>query len=90
MSEVYDVSIKVTKVSENCIEGHQVGDEWLMDSGKIPGGICFSVFNCMAADLRTLRYGGSFPWRDDPDTAQIACPDDANPVVFELRRIRQK
>lgn len=88
MGNVYDVSIKVISQPGTCQENHKVGDEWIVKDGKIPGGICHSAFNSFGADLRVLRYGGSFPWRSDPDTAQAACPDAANPVVFELRRIR--
>jgi len=34
-------------------------------------------------------YGGAFPWESDPDVARAACPDADNPVVFELRRLRE-
>ena len=90
MGDVYNVTITVISQTGDCLECHQVGDDWIVKDGKIPGGICFSAFQSMAADLRTLRYGGSFPWRSDPDTAQIACPDAGNPVVFELRRLRNQ
>ena len=90
MANPYQISIKVKSQTGNCLEEHQVGDEWIVDGGSIPGGICCSAFVCMAADLRVLRYGGSFPWRADPDTAQIACPDADNPVVFELRRLKEE
>ncbi|GAG37096.1 unnamed protein product, partial [marine sediment metagenome] len=35
---------------------------------------------------QVLQFGGSFPWEDDPNRTTVACPDPANPVVFELRR----
>jgi len=38
--------------------------------------------------LRTLMFGGTFPWSPDPEAVTVACPDAENPVVFELRRIR--
>jgi uncharacterized repeat protein (TIGR04076 family) len=34
-------------------------------------------------------FGGRLPWSEDPDTAIVACPDAENPLVFELRRIRE-
>lgn len=34
-----------------------------------------------------LQFGGSFPWEHDPNKATVVCPDPANPVVFELRRV---
>jgi uncharacterized repeat protein (TIGR04076 family) len=36
-----------------------------------------------------LRYGAHFPWlKDNKDVSKHACPDANNPVVFEIRRIR--
>lgn len=89
MAETFNVSIKVISQIGTCLENHKVGDEWIVKGGKIPGGICHSAFNAFSADLRVMRYGGSFPWRSDPDTAQAVCPDAGNPVVFELRRLRE-
>ncbi len=88
MGNVYKVSIKVVSQNGTCLENHKVGDEWIVKDGKIPGGICLSAFISLGGDLRVMRYGGSFPWRSDPETAQIACPDAGNPTVFELRRLR--
>jgi len=91
MGNVCDVSIKVKSQTGTCLEGHKVGDEWIIkkEANKTPGGICCSAFFTFGADLRVLRYGGSFPWRTDPDTAQAACPDADNPVIFELRCLRE-
>jgi uncharacterized repeat protein (TIGR04076 family) len=37
-----------------------------------------------------MRYGADFPWlQDDKDVATHACPDAYNPVVFEIRRVRE-
>ena len=36
-----------------------------------------------------LRYGADFPWlKENKDVSSHACPDANNPVVFEIRRIR--
>ena len=32
-------------------------------------------------------FGGVLPWESDPDRTVMCCPDSANPVVFELRRV---
>jgi uncharacterized repeat protein (TIGR04076 family) len=37
-----------------------------------------------------MRYGAVFPWLKDQDVATHACPDAYNPVVFEVRRIREE
>lgn len=88
MSGRYKVSITVTSRKGTCAQEHKVGDCWVVDR-HTPGGICLSAFNSLTPTLRTLTYGGSFPWRDDPDTATVACTDASSPVVFELRRLRE-
>ena len=88
MAESYDVVARVISKEGTCAAGHEVGQEWVI-GGKTPEGICLSAFNALYPAARTLMFGGSFPWSDDPDTATAACPDAANPVVFELRRVRQ-
>ncbi len=87
MADTYDVKVKVISQKGTCGAGHKVGDEWTI-SGKTPEGICLSAFNALIPSLRVLMFGGSFPWSDDSDTATAACPDAANPVVFELKRVR--
>jgi uncharacterized repeat protein (TIGR04076 family) len=87
MADRYDVKVKVISQKGTCGAGHKVGDEWTI-SDKTPAGICLSAFNALFPATRVLMFGGSFPWSDDPDTATAACPDAANPVVFELKRVR--
>jgi uncharacterized repeat protein (TIGR04076 family) len=80
-----DVIAKVISQKGTCEAQHKVGDEFVMGE-KTPPNICswafFYLFPCAAV----LRFGGSFPWEKDKDKAIVACPDSANPVVFELRR----
>jgi len=87
MADRYDVVIRVVSQKGTCAAEHRVGQEWVVGS-KTPEGICLSAFNALYPTARTLMFGGSLPWSDDPDTATAACPDAANPVVFELRRVR--
>jgi len=88
MAETYDVVARVVSQQGTCGAGHKVGDEWTI-SGKTPEGICLSAFDAFSPALRVLMFGGAFPWSSDPDTTTAACPDAANPVVFELRRVRR-
>ena len=88
MAERYKVSIRVVSQKGTCALEHKVGDQWVVES-KTPEGICLSAFNALLPSLRVLRYGGSFPWESDPEITTIACPDAANPVVFELRRLHE-
>ena len=88
MAETYDVRVRVISQKGTCGAGHKVGDEWVIAS-KTPEGICLSAFNALLPNLRVLRFGGSFPWGNNPDVSTLACPDAENPVVFELRRVRK-
>ena len=88
MAESYDVAVKVISQKGTCHAEHKVGDEWCIGI-KTPDGICLPAFNALYPSLQVLRFGGVFPYSDDPDTAKEACPDPNNPVVFELRRIRK-
>ncbi|MDH5695389.1 MAG: TIGR04076 family protein [Dehalococcoidia bacterium] len=88
MAERYKVSIRVVSQKGTCAHEHKVGDQWVTN-GKTPGGICLSAFGALFPSLRVLMFGGAFPWEDDPDMTTVTCPDAANPVVFELRRLRE-
>jgi uncharacterized repeat protein (TIGR04076 family) len=88
MADSYNIRIKVISQKGTCGAGHKIGDEWVT-SGKTPEGICLNAFGMLLPSIRTLTFGGTFPWETDKDAATFACPDAANPVVFELRRIKK-
>ena len=88
MAARYDVLVKVVSQKGNCTQGHKVGDEWVLGR-KTPDGICLSAFNSLFPNIRMLTYGGIAPWATDPDVVSSACPDANNPVVFEMRRLRE-
>jgi uncharacterized repeat protein (TIGR04076 family) len=88
MAETYKVVANVVSQEGSCAAGHKVGDEWLLESHS-PAGMCGSAFNAIFPSIRVLRFGGIFPWSDDPDSATVACPDAKNPVVIRLRRVRE-
>ncbi len=88
MAERYNISIEVVSQKGEYVQGHKIGDSWVIES-KTPEGVCPSAWNALFPSLRVLMFGGSFPWEANPDVTTIACPDAANPVVFELRRLRE-
>ena len=88
MAGIYDVQVTVVSQAGHCSAGHKVGEQWTVSS-KTPDGICLAAFNALYPNLRALRFGGSFPWEADPNASLVACPDDKNPVVFELKRLQK-
>ncbi|MFH0914219.1 MAG: TIGR04076 family protein, partial [Chloroflexota bacterium] len=88
MAEGYRIRLTVSSVKGTCDAGHKVGDSWVLES-KTPAGVCMSAFSTLYPYIRALRFGAEFPWCEDKDVAYIACPDPQNPVVFEVRRLRQ-
>lgn len=89
MAESYQVSIKVISQKGSCEAGHKVGDQWLVGE-KTPEGMCLFAFSSLFPFITPLMYGGAFPWEKDPDKTTVACPDPDNPVVFEIRRVRDQ
>jgi uncharacterized repeat protein (TIGR04076 family) len=88
MSETYDVEISVVSQKGVCGAGHKVGDKWLIKD-TTPAGICIAAYYPMYPGICVLKYGGSLPWSENPEMDRFICPDPANPVVFELKRIRK-
>jgi len=80
-----DVRVKVISQKGTCAIGHEVGDEFPIGQ-KTPPGMCSWAFYTIFPFAEVLQFDGSFPWEGDPNKAVVACPDPANPVVFELRR----
>ena len=68
-----------------CEAGHRAGDEFVIGQ-TTPPGMCSWAFYTLFPFAEPLQFGGAFPWEKDPEKTTVACPDPANPVVFELRR----
>ena len=94
----YKVSVRIVSQKGFCTYNHKVGDEWVIGYTKpgggigttTPAGMCLLAFQSLLPAIWTLVYDGSFPWEADPDVVtNMACSDARNPVVFELRRIRE-
>jgi uncharacterized repeat protein (TIGR04076 family) len=70
-----------------CSYGHKVGQSF--DFSEMGSPICQWAQNSIFPFFTVLKFGGKFPWSEDPDRLQIACPDPDNVVVFELWRERE-
>jgi uncharacterized repeat protein (TIGR04076 family) len=88
MAESYDIKIRLTGNNRPCHTGHKVGDEWLWKD-KTPEGLCWAAYNAIFPFAIVLKYGGTFPWQNDPDVITASCPDHEVVNVFEIRRIRK-
>ena len=89
------VILRIVSVKGHCAAGHKEGQEFdlskdfIVGSSGDPRAICPSAFYAAFPAWRVLRHGGEFPWSDDKEKERIACPDPFNPVVMELRRVKE-
>lgn len=85
-SQMSDVVAEVISQKGTCVAGHKVGDKFTIGQQVAPN-LCSWAFYALFPFAEVLQFGGSFPWEHCSNKATVACPDPANPVVFELRRV---
>ena len=86
----FRIEAKVISQQGTCEFGHQVGDVIVFDGETIEGRVCLSALYSFLPKVFAMRYGAEFPWlKENKDVSTHACPDAFNPVVFEIRRIRE-
>jgi uncharacterized repeat protein (TIGR04076 family) len=94
MANLPRVVLKIVSVKGTCNAGHKVGQEFDLSKEFTLGyredgkALCPSAFHAVFPAWRVLRFGGEMPWEENKDLAHVACPDPVNPVVMELKRIR--
>ena len=89
MSLPYIVKVAVHSVTKGkCSQGFKAGDSWLIEDGRTPGGMCSGAYDSVVPAIRTLRYGGEYPWNEDKDVTYVSCPDPEHCVIYEVRRLR--
>ena len=86
--KVTSVRAKVISVKGECGFGHKVGDTVKISESGVDGKICIHALYSMLPAAFAMLYDVKFPWLQDPDTKTHPCTDAANPVVFELTKIR--
>jgi uncharacterized repeat protein (TIGR04076 family) len=78
------------KVAKGKCGIHKVGDIARITEQGIDGKICIHALYSLLPAAFAMLYEARFPWlTDNPDKKTHACPDAANPVVFEITRIRE-
>jgi len=81
------IEVKVQSVKGTCGLGHRVGDVIKITEQGVEGKICIHALYSMLPAVFAMMYEARFPWLTDPDRKTHACPDAANPVVFEIARL---
>jgi uncharacterized repeat protein (TIGR04076 family) len=84
------IEAKVISVKGTCGLGHKVGDVVKFTETGVEGKICIHALYSMLPAVFAMMYEARFPWLDNPDVKTHPCTDAANPVVFEITRIREK
>jgi uncharacterized repeat protein (TIGR04076 family) len=88
--KVKEVRAKVMSVRGACELGHRVGDVVRFTDKGVEGPLCIHAMYSMMPKVFAMMFNAEFPWAEDhPNTLTHPCPDAANPVVFELTRIRE-
>jgi uncharacterized repeat protein (TIGR04076 family) len=85
----YKVVATVISQKGTCSFGHKVGDTVVFDGEIVEGRVCLSALYSFLPKVFAMRHGANFPWLDDRDVSTHACPDAHDPVVFEIRRVRE-
>ena len=86
----HKVSIKIISAEGKCPNGHEVGDEWIINRKTPEPGICLAAFWNLLNPIRILECNGSYPMNEDPDSYRTCCPDIRNKLVFEIKRLPLK
>jgi uncharacterized repeat protein (TIGR04076 family) len=47
------------------------------------------AFAALLPAIRTLQFGGTFPWQKEPDVAKVGCADPVNTVTFSIERLEE-
>lgn len=87
--KVKAVKAKVISVKGTCGLGHKAGDVVTFTETGVDGKICIHALYSMMPAVFAMLYDVKFPWLQNPDIKTHPCTDAANPVVFEIAKIRE-
>ena len=65
------------------------GDEFTIDNYPfgMPEGFCPAAWQSIYHSIRTLAFGGNFPWLKEKGVGVACCIDGLRPVVFKFERV---
>jgi uncharacterized repeat protein (TIGR04076 family) len=81
----HKVVARVMDIKGQCYWGHKVGQEMEVSCHNT-GGMCGFLYHDVFHSIVLLQFGGAYPW-GDRDVVVAECPDRANAVKVELRRL---
>jgi uncharacterized repeat protein (TIGR04076 family) len=87
--KVKAVRAKVISIKGTCDQGHKIGDVATFTENGVEGKICIHALYSMLPAVFAMLYDVQFPWLANPETKTHACPDAANPLVFEISKVRE-
>ena len=87
----YAIEVTVTGQKGKCFFGHKPGDKLVFDGRSLKGEICPHALNSIWPTIFAWHNSAVYEWQPgDKDVLEdFACPDHANPVLFEIRRIKE-
>lgn len=60
------------------------------EDGSIPSpDFCLAAWQALWEPIRTLAFGGDYPWFKEKGVSVNCCTDGLRPVVFKLERIEK-
>jgi uncharacterized repeat protein (TIGR04076 family) len=87
--KISHIEVKVKNIKGTC-GIHKVGDSARISEQGVDGKICIHALYSLLPAAFAMLYEARFPWLTaNPDQKTHACPDAANPVVFEITRVRE-
>lgn len=87
-SEVFETSPATPVTPLQACELYQDGQQFIISEDlKMPEGFCTSAWSSIYGSIRTLSFGGNFPWFKENGIAINCCIDGLRPVVFKLERM---
>lgn len=63
------------------------GQIFILDGLGKPHGFCNWAWADIHREVRTVAFGGEFPWVSTPKSAITCCTDGMKPVVFKVERV---
>jgi len=87
--KVKAVKAKVISVKGTCGNGHKIGDIVTFTESGVEGHICIHALYSMLPAVFAMLYDVKFPWLENTEKKTHPCTDAANPVVFEIEKVRE-